>query len=317
MRYLLLTLCALITFAGSALAAQIYDAFPYRYKYIPVEGSRMAYIEEGQGTPVLFLHGNPTNSYIWRNIIPAVSPHARAIALDLIGMGESDAPDIPYKFKDHIKYVDGFIKEMGLKDVIIVGQDWGSAIGLHYAMQNPDNVKGIVMMEAILKPFQSLRDFRPKFAANLSDMRDPIKGQQLLIKENFFIAQVLPGQTLRQLNPTEFDAYGKYFEDEQSRIPVWRFVNELPIAEHPKESHDLIADYSVKLSESDHPKLFFFARPGGLGNASQVEWAKDNLKNTTFVDIGPGIHHLQEENPHAIAAGLSVWIQNLVRDSAK
>lgn len=313
MRYLLLGVFFYVAVIGAAYAGDIYDAFPYRHKYAFVEGTQMAYVEDGQGTPVLFLHGNPTNSYMWRNIIPAVSPHARAIAVDLVGMGESGSPDIPYKFEDHIKYVEGFIKELNLTDVIIVGQDWGSAIGLHYAMKNPDNVKGLVLMEAFLKPFRSYGDFRPKFAEHLQEMRDPIKGQQMLIKENFFAAQILPNQTLRQLTPVEFENYTKHFTEDVDRIPVWRFVNELPIAGQPENVFQLVQDYSEKLTLSEIPKLVFYARPGSIGNAQQIGWARKNLKNTTFVDIGPGIHLLPEENPQAIGAGMSVWLQNLLK----
>lgn len=122
--------------------------FPFESKFVEVNGQRIHYVGEGEGKPVLFIHGNPTSSYLWRNIIPYAAKHGRAIALDLIGMGKSDKPDIPYRFADHAPFVDGFIEVLGLHDVTLVIHDWGSALGFHYARRHPDNVRGIAFMEA-------------------------------------------------------------------------------------------------------------------------------------------------------------------------
>ena len=316
MRYLFFGFVLYLFTIGAAYAAEIYQSFPYRYKFAFVKGSQMAYIEEGQGMPVLFLHGTPTNSYLWRNVIPYVSPKARAIAVDLIGMGESEAPDIPYRFDDHADYLEAFIDQLELEEMIIVGQDWGGALAINYAAKYPDKVKGLVLMESILKPFNSLSEFRPKFAENIDLMRDPIKGQQKLIKENFYISHILPGQTLRQLDAQEFEAYAKYYTDDASRIPLWRWPNELPIMGRPVDMHQTILANTDYLVGSDMPKLMFYARPGGLGNANQVVWAQENLKNTTFLDIGPGIHLLPEENPHAIGAGIAIWLETTFKKQA-
>src|SRR5713226_6390445 len=128
---------------------------PYQSNYIEVHGSKLHYIDEGSGDPILFLHGNPTSSYLWRNIIPYLTPLGRCIALDLIGMGKSDKPDIEYQFFDHVKYVDGFIEKIGLRNITLVIHDWGSALGFHYAMRHESNVRGIAFMEAIVMPVPS------------------------------------------------------------------------------------------------------------------------------------------------------------------
>lgn len=293
---------------GKLLAAEISAEFPYQKKSVKVLDSHIAYVDEGSGQAVLMLHGNPTSSYIWRNIIPYITPHSRAIALDLIGMGDSGKPNIDYRFSDHALYLEAFINALELKNVIIVAQDWGSALGLHYAMQHQNNIKGIVLLEAMLKPFE-LRDFRPAFRSLLNDFRHPVKGKKLLIEENQFITKVLPGQTKRILSATEHNNYAKHYSKPSDRAPIWRWPAELPISGYPKDNHLMMQAYSEKLIKSLHPKLLFYVSPGALMPKDKISWAKANLKNVTYVDLGKGVHHLQEENPHAIGGALSTWVQ--------
>ena len=144
------------------MAKAISTTLPLTSKYVEVHGSKMHYLDEGVGDPILFLHGNPTSSYLWRNIIPHLTPHARCIAPDLIGMAKSDKPDLNYRFFDHVKYVEGFIEKLGVSNLTLVAHDWGSALGFHYAMRHEDNVKGLAFMEAIVKPL-SWEDFPPDF----------------------------------------------------------------------------------------------------------------------------------------------------------
>ena len=147
---------------------QISTEFPFRSNFVEVHGSKIHYIDEGKGEPILFLHGNPTSSYLWRNIIPHLTGNARCIAPDLIGMGKSDKPDIEYRFFDHVKYIEGFIDKMKIKDVTLVIHDWGSGLGFHYAMRNEDKIRGIAFMEAILAPTERWDMFQPGFGEDFS-----------------------------------------------------------------------------------------------------------------------------------------------------
>ncbi|MFQ5792226.1 MAG: haloalkane dehalogenase, partial [Acidobacteriota bacterium] len=165
----------------------ISPAFPYESHYVEVHGSQMHYVDEGTGEPVLFLHGNPTWSYLWRNILPYLAPHARCIALDLIGMGRSDNPDIEYRFVDHARYVEGFIETLGLENITFVIHDWGSALGFHYAMRHEENVRGLAFMEAIITPVPSWDVFPAGFQTIFQGFRTPEVGWDMIVNQNIFI----------------------------------------------------------------------------------------------------------------------------------
>jgi haloalkane dehalogenase len=233
--------------------------FPFASKFVEVEGSRMHYVEEGSGDPVLFLHGNPTSSYLWRNIIPYAARVGRAVAPDLIGMGRSDKPDIDYSFFDHVRYVDGFIDALDLRDITFVVHDWGSALGFHYARRHERNVKGIAFMEAILRPY-TWNDWPEQARGLFQAFRTPETGWDLIANRNVFVEDVLPGSVVRKLTDEEMDRYRAPFPTPESRKPVWRWPNEIPVDGQP---------------------------------------------------IGPGVHFVQEDNPHAIAEGLVAWYRGL------
>ncbi len=288
----------------------ISTAFPFKSNYIDVHGSKLHYVDEGSGDPILFLHGNPTSSYPWRNIIPHVTPYARAIAPDLIGMGRSDKPDIEYRFFDHAKYVEGFIKELGLQNITLVIHDWGSALGFHYAMRNQGNVKAIAFMEAILAPVP-WEDFPDAFREMFQGFRTPEVGWDMLVNQNMFVEQVLPSAVARGLTPAAMDHYREPYKEPSSRKPVWRWPNELPIAGEPKDVVETVTAYNQWLQRSDLPKLLFFGTPGGLVPLPMVEWSRQNLKNLKTVDIGAGIHFLQEDNPDLIGSELADWYKTL------
>ena len=280
--------------------------FPFDSRFIKVEGSRIHYIEEGAGDPVLFIHGNPTSSYLWRNIIPHVSPVARCIAMDLIGMGRSDKPDIEYRFDDHAKYVDGFISAMGLENITLVIHDWGSALGIHYARRNEKNVKGIAFMEAIIRPFPPL-DPSTEMGRTFIAFRTPDVGWDMIVNQNVFVVKILPGMVVRGLTEEEMDHYRAPFLDPESRRPVWRWPNEIPIKGEPVDVDAIIQASNVWLTGTNLPKLLFYGNPGAILNESMVKWCVDNLKNLKTVDIGPGLHYIQEDNPHLIGEELAKW----------
>ncbi|MFQ5690529.1 MAG: haloalkane dehalogenase [Gemmatimonadota bacterium] len=290
---------------------QISAAFPFESRYVAVDGSRMHYIEEGEGDPILFLHGNPTSAYLWRNVIPHVTPHGRAIAVDLIGMGRSDKPDVEYRFFDHVRYVDGFIRALGLRDITLVVHDWGSALGFHHAMRHEDNVKGIAFMEAILAPIAGWENFPPDAREMFQAFRTPALGRDLLVNQNLFVERVLPGAIMRRLTDEEMDRYREPFVDPASRTPVWRWPNEIPIGGEPADVAEAVAAYNRWLQETGIPKLLFHARPGVLVPADAVEWCRGHLPNLETVDLGEGIHFLQEDHPGAIGRGLAEWIRGL------
>ncbi len=285
--------------------------FPYTSNFAEVHGANIHYVDEGSGDPILFLHGNPTSSYLWRNIIPHLTSRGRCIAMDLIGMGKSDKPDLEYRFFDHAKYVEGFIEKLGLQNITLVVHDWGSGLGFHYAMRNEGNVKGLAFMEAILMPIPTWDTFPEGARDMFKAFRTPEVGWDMLVNNNVFVEQVLPGAVVRTLTDQEMNHYREPFLEPASRKPVWQWPNEIPIEGEPADVVEAVAAYNQKLQESELPKLLFYATPGALTGAPIVEWCKENLKNLKTVDIGPGIHYLQEDNPQLIGSELATWYQRL------
>lgn len=280
--------------------------FPFESRYLEVAGSRMHYVEAGRGDPILFLHGNPTSSYLWRNVIPHLSPLGRCIAPDLIGMGRSDKPDLEYRFVDHARYLEGFIAKLGLARVTLVVHDWGSGLGFHYAMRNEGNVRGIAFMEAIVKP-STWADFPRDFRMGFRMFRAPLVGWVLIAVLNVFVRQLLPKAIVRPLTAEERRRYAEPYPTVASRKPLWRWPNEIPIDGEPADVHAVVSEYSRRLQASDLPKLLFHADPGGIIGPGELAWCRANLKNLETVDIGSGIHYLQEDNPHRIGSELARW----------
>jgi haloalkane dehalogenase len=289
---------------------EISDDFPFSSKYIEVHGANMHYIDEGSGDPILFLHGNPTSSYLWRNIIPYLVPHGRCIAPDLIGMGKSDKPDLDYCFFDHSKYIEGFIERLELSNITFVIHDWGSALGFHYAMRHEDNIKGIAFMESLVKPM-IWADFPSDFRMGFKLMRASGIGWLMISVMNIFVNQILPKATVRKLSAEEKRNYAAPYKTIRSRKPVRQWPREIPIEGKPADVHEMMSSYSQKLQESVLPKLLFYATPGGIIDEKKLDWCKQNMKNLKTVDIGDGLHYVQEDNPHLIGEELAKWYQSL------
>ena len=289
---------------------EISGAFPFESKFIEVEGSKIHYVEEGSGDPILFLHGNPTSSYLWRNIIPYAAEVGRAIAPDLIGMGKSDKPDIEYRFFDHSRYVEGFIAKLGLRNITFVMHDWGSALGFHYASRHEGNVKGLAFMEAIMRPM-TWADMPDQARDMFKSFRTKDVGEDLLIKRNMFVENVLPASVVRTLTDEEMDHYREPYKEEAARKPVWRWPNEIPIEGEPKDVHEAAKAYWAWLQRTELPKLLFYANPGALLPAAIVPTLEQAMKNLKTVDIGPGVHFVQEDNPHKIGEEVAAWYKGL------
>ena len=288
---------------------EILADFPFQSRFVNVHGSNMHYIDEGEGDPILFLHGNPTSSYLWRNIIPYVKENGRAIAPDLIGMGKSDKPDLDYRFHDHYKYLKGFIEALDLTNITLVLHDWGSGLGFHFAAEHPEQIKAIAFMEAMLRPFH-WTDFPSDFKRGFQMMRTPGIGWLMISVANIFVSQILPQAVVRTLSDVEKRAYAAPFPTIASRKPVRQWPMEIPIEGNPADMQQIISSYSQWLQQTDIPKLLFYAQPGAIIGEELVAWSKKKLPNLTAVDIGPGSHFIQEDNPHKIGSELAAWIQN-------
>ncbi len=291
---------------------EISPDYPFKPHYVDVFGSKMHYIDEGAGDPILFLHGNPTWSYIWRNIIPHLVPHGRCIAPDLIGFGRSDKPAIDYSWFDHSNYLEQFIEQLGLKNITLVLHDQGSGLGFHYAMRNEHKIKRIAFFEAIVKPFAWEEFSTPDFRQLFQIFRNGgigSQGWQMIVEQNFFIEQLLPQAAGRPLSPKEMDFYREPFGTPQSRIPIWKFTRETPIGGEPKDVWRAASEYSARLQKSGLPKLMLYAEPGALLTKENVDWCKRNIDNLESVNLGAGAHFLQESSPGRIGSEIARWMR--------
>lgn len=291
-------------------ASTISAEFPYESKYLTVNGSEIHYVEEGLGDPILFIHGNPTSSYIWRNIIPHLSSDARCIAVDLIGFGQSGKPDIDYGFTDTYGYLEGFIKKMGLINITLVVQDWGSGLGFHYANLNRDNIKGLAFMEAMYKP-TLLKDMPKAKQLAMKLIQTKALSWLMLGMANQFVKYMLPEYVERSLSKPEMAVYSEPFKTLKSRKPVWVFPRDVPVDGKPVHTAKAVGDYHQWLTQTQLPKLCFYADPGMLIPIEDVPWIKENLPNITMIDLGKGTHYVQEDYPHEIGKGLLTWYRGI------
>jgi haloalkane dehalogenase len=286
---------------------------------IAVLGSTMSYVEAGErGPTVLLLHGNPTSSFIWRNVIPQIAPSARCVAPDLIGFGRSGKPDIGYRFADHVRYVDAFIEALGLKQMYFVVQDWGSALGFHYAARKPDSVRGLAFMEFI-RPMPTWEDFSPEPQAQalFKAFRTPGQGEKLVREENAFVEQVIPSVTVHKLSEEEMMAYRDPFPTPASRKPILAFPRDLPIAGEPADVYEMSEWDHEALRESQYPKLLFHGDPGALISPATARKFAGQLRNCQLVNLGPGRHYLQEDHGETIGRTVADWIGKIERGATK
>ncbi|MEM9064038.1 MAG: haloalkane dehalogenase [Planctomycetota bacterium] len=281
--------------------------FPYESRYLDVLGSPIHYIEEGDGDPVLFLHGNPTCNYLWRNIIPYMSGHARCIAPDLIGMGKSGKPDIKYGFMDSYRYLEAFIEQMGLKNITLVVHDWGSGLGFHYANLNRSNIKAIAFMES-LHDMPNLKQLPlpVRFASAL--IRSPITGKLLVGNFNLFMKKLLPSMIMRELTAEEVSVYAGPYQTKESRRPLWVWPQDAPMDPNKRtpmrKAFEAWRDW---LPTSEIPKLCLYATPGSGVMEEDAEKVRQTFTNTEVVNVGKGLHFFQEDCPHETGEALARW----------
>lgn len=280
---------------------------------IDVLGKQMAYVEMGEGDPIVFQHGNPTSSYLWRNIMPHAQDFGRCIALDLIGMGDSDKLDDSgperYTFAEHSRFFDAALEALGVTDnVTFVIHDWGSALGFHWANRHRDAVKGICYMEAIVRPV-SWDEFPEGARGVFQGFRSPA-GEQMVLENNVFVENVLPGSILRDLSDEEMEVYRRPFtEPGEARRPTLTWPRQIPIDGEPEDVVAIAQDYADWLSTSEVPKLFVNAEPGALITGNTRDFCRA-WPNQTEVTVA-GSHFIQEDSPDEIGAALADWLPTL------
>ena len=289
--------------------------FKYSKSSITVNGKNLAYVDFGEGDPIVFLHGNPTSSYLWRNVMPHLEGMGRLIAPDLVGMGDSEkldgsGPD-RYTFIEHTEYLYALLEELDLNNVTLVIHDWGSALGFNWAALNPEKIKSIVYMEAITGPIESWDDW-PEQARNIFQLFRSDAGEELILEKNFFVERVFAGDVgmHRALEKQELDAYIKPFEEKgESRRPTLTWPRQIPIEGEPKEVVEIVKNYAKFMSETQMPKLFINADPGSIliGKQREVSRKWPNQKEVTV----KGGHFIQEVSPDEIGESIKDFLIDL------
>ena len=280
-------------------------------KYVTVLGKRMAYCEIGEGNPIVFQHGNPTSSYLWRNIMPHLETHGRCIAIDLIGMGDSekleDSGDNTYSYHIQKKYFDACLQELGIhENITLVIHDWGSALGFHWAQEHASQVKGICYMEGIVMPL-IWEDWNQDAKGIFQGFRSEA-GTEMILRKNLFIEAVLPGSIIRDLSTEEMDEYRRPFINELDRRPTLDWPRHIPIENHPKDICEIVKSYGEWMSVNEIPKLFINAEPGAILTGKQREFCRA-WKNQTEVTVS-GSHFIQEDSPYEIGSAICEWLNN-------
>ena len=288
-------------------------------KTIEVNGKNIAYNQTGEGSPIVFLHGNPTSSYLWRKIIPYLESNANCYAFDLIGMGSSDKLDNPgpesYGFEEHFDYINQAINELIPNEKItLVLHDWGSAIGFHWAHENQKRIQGIAYMEGIVKELEWKEwneQSRGLFQALRSD-----SGEELILEKNVFIEKILVGSIIRQLDQYEMEEYRKPFENPgEDRRVMLSWPREIPIEGQPENVCKIVSEYSNWMSKNNIPKLFINADPGAIIQGSVRDFCR-TWKNQSEITV-QGIHFIQEDSPNEIGTAIQKWYETINKDEKK
>lgn len=286
-------------------------------KRVDVGECSMHYLEKGTGLPLVFVHGIPTWSYLWRNLIPTLSQQWRCIAPDLIGCGLSDKPDIDYTVFQHIDYFEQFINAMNLDKVVLVLHGWGSVIGFEFARRNPDKIKGLIFVESHVRANTDWSMLSLPIQEVAQEVLASEQGKSLILDSDYYLTQVFKPGILRSLTVEEWDNYCQPFNASGSKQVIWQYLQDLPLAEGNNNGViDLIDGYSDFLQHSTIPKLMLYAVPGFITTIDTVQWAKNNMKDLTLVDIGDALHYPQESNPELMSEEINKWMQHAVMTGA-
>jgi haloalkane dehalogenase len=291
--------------------------FLYESKFVEVNGAKMHFVDTGgSGDPILMIHGQPTWSYLWRNVIPELEDSHRVIAVDLIGFGKSDKPNINYTIEEHAVYLKSFINALALENLTLVVHDWGGFLGFDYAAKNPNRVKALAFMETVIpntppttfSPDQNIEELQG-FAKILALLSTPNIGEKMIFEDNMFIEQLLPTALMRKLSTSEMNAYREPFAGGKNRLPMLQFPREVGIfgnaSEYVKQSRNNFAEY---LMSTEVPALLLTFSPGALINQEKIDWVKNSMKNASVKHIGKGIHFVQEDHPKEIGSAIADWM---------
>ncbi|HIB57154.1 MAG TPA: haloalkane dehalogenase [Alphaproteobacteria bacterium] len=287
------------------------SADPHPRKQVTVDGVDISYIDTGNPDerPIVFLHGNPTSSYLWRNIIPHVSESSRCLAPDLVGMGQSGrTPDGKYSFTDHVRYLDAWFESLQITNAILVVHDWGSALGFHWAQRHPTRVSGIAYMEALVRPMDW--EEWPEQGRSIFQAMRSGAGEEIVLQKNVFVERILPGSVLRDLSEKEMAVYRKpYLEPGESRRPTLTWPRQIPVGGEPEEVVAIVAAYSQWMCQNDMPKLFINADPGAILIGAQREFCR-TWPNQSEVTV-KGLHFIQEDSPDEIGLAIKNFSNKL------
>jgi haloalkane dehalogenase len=286
---------------------------PYNKKFAEVDGKKIAYIDEGQGAPIVLLHGNPTSSYLWRNVIPELTGSGRVIVPDLIGQGDSEKLAARlgadrYSFDVAYYYLDQLLLKLGVsEDVTLVIHDWGSGLGFHWAKNHPDAVRGVAYMEAIVMPVTW--DDWPASAVGVFKGFRSEKGENLILNRNMFVEAVLPSSVIRDLGEAEMAHYRAPFATPDDRQPTLNWPRQIPIDGEPSYMVELVSGYGKFMATAEFPKLFINADPGSILVGKQREFCRSwpNQKEVTVA----GTHFIQEDSPEEIGRAVATWMTNI------
>jgi haloalkane dehalogenase len=275
---------------------------------VKVLDSHIAYQDSGAGErTVLFLHGNPTTSHLWRNVTPHVAGQARTLAPDLIGMGASGRPDIEYRFVDHARYLEAFIDALDLDELVLVGHDWGGALAQDWAARHPGRIRGIVLSETFLRPM-TWADYPPPVDDLFKAIRTPGVGEKMVLEENWFIEVALRA-TNPGISDDDLAAYRAPYPDPDSRLPLLQWGRQHPVEREPADVYDRVVAYDKWLAGTPEvAKLLLTIEPAGLVTADIEQWARDNIAALEVESVGPAGHHAPEDQPDAIGHAIADWL---------
>ena len=282
----------------------------YERRRVTVLDTEMSYIDTGKGAPIVFLHGNPTSSYLWRNVIPHVTGLGRCLAPDLVGMGDSGkSPHDSYRFVDHARYLDAWFDKLEITtNVTLVGHDWGSALGFYWAYRHQDRVRGIAYMEAIVRPL-IWEEWSEVSRGWFQALRSPA-GEEIILQKNVFVERMLPGTVLRRLTEDEMAVYRRpYLEPGESRRLTLTWPRELPVNGEPADVVKIVDQYAEWLATGDVPKLFINADPGGILVGAQREFCR-SWPNQQEVTV-KGVHFIQEDSPAEIGKAIAAFLSRI------